>query len=86
MASGEKAGADAIYSLKLEESDFVSVILKGQMGKRWPLTNAFITIYRKGGGPERTGGTAHKLNWEPAANCAFKKEEGVPGWRIWLSI
>lgn len=45
MASGEKAGADAIYNLKLEESDFISVILKGQVGKRWPLVNAFVTVY-----------------------------------------
>ena len=32
---GEKAGANAIYKLKLEESDFMTTILKGQMWKRW---------------------------------------------------
>lgn len=49
MASQEEAGEDAIYGLKLEESDFVGVILQGQKGKRWPLESAFVTVYRKRG-------------------------------------
>lgn len=68
MASREEAGEDAIYGLKLEESDFVSVILQGQKGKRWPLESAFVTVSGKRGRQENRG-TAHKLHGEPGANC-----------------
>ena len=76
MASGDEAGVDAIYSLQLEEPDSLSVILKGQMEKRWPLVSASVTVHGKGGTQENRG-TAHKLHGSRVLTA--RRMRGAPG-------